>query len=203
LPKQFYGLAVEKNEKDKQAKLLVERQNEVKSKLAQLEGRKSAVESRVESLREDADGQDETIRDLNKRLGDIEKNIASFEDNIALAGNRISENDKHSARLEDDISGIDGNGPRWKSNFRQYTVGIPSSTISSVTRGFVARARGSRGSLDTPRGRSSYIYGDRKNKTPDSAKTDILRRSRPRRFADMRFCSFTELECLFLARSCA
>ena len=60
----------------------MERQNEVKSKLAQLDGRKRAVESRVESLREDADEQDEMVRDLTRRLGEIEKNISSFRNNF-------------------------------------------------------------------------------------------------------------------------
>lgn len=122
--KQIYGLAVEKNEKDKQSRLLVERRNEVSSKLSQLEGRKQAVEGRVESLREDADGQDEIVRDLNRRLGDIEKNIASFEENIGIAGQRISDNDQQAVHHEDEIVSLDRDRADMEEELRAITEDI-------------------------------------------------------------------------------
>jgi chromosome segregation protein len=194
--KQIYGLAVEKNEKDKQAKLLVERQNEVKSKLAQLEGRKAAIENRVESLREDADAQDETIRDLNKRLGDIEKNIASFEDSIALAGNRISENDKRSARLEDDISGLDRDRTAMETELQAITEDIVTELDKKLRdAGYSSKSRSeAEGSLDTLVAQIKVLVGGRKNIFTDFAKLHTPAEADTRRFADNAVSSFTELE---------
>ena len=163
--KQIYGLAVEKNEKDKQAKLLVERQNEVKSKLAQLEGRKAAIETRVESLREDADGQDETVRDLNRRLGDIEKNIASFEDNIALAGNRISENDVQSTKLEDEITALDTVRAEMEIELQAITEDIVTELDKKLRdAGYSSRARSdAETSVDGIIGQLKVLVSGRKN----------------------------------------
>ena len=79
IQKEVYGLAVEKNGKESQVKLLNERESEVKQKLNQLEGRKAAVEERIETLKDDADSQEASLHDLNKRLSEIARNIASFE----------------------------------------------------------------------------------------------------------------------------
>ena len=51
------GLQIEKNEKEKLAKVLVEKQNESKHNLSVLESRKSSIESQIDSLQEDVDEQ--------------------------------------------------------------------------------------------------------------------------------------------------
>ncbi|HCM25627.1 MAG TPA: chromosome segregation protein SMC [Treponema sp.] len=101
--KLIYGLAVEKNAKEKEAKLLVEQRAETKAKIGQNEGREKAVKIKIEELLEDAEEQEGVVRDLKKRLEDIEKNISSFEENVALASARIGDNDAASRRAQDDI----------------------------------------------------------------------------------------------------
>ncbi len=196
--KQIYGLAVEKNEKDKQSKLLVERQNEVKSKLAQLEGRKMATENRVESLREDADGQDEIVRDLGRRLGDIEKNIKSFEDNIALTGNRISENDLLSAQYEAEIDSLDRDRALMETELEAITEDIVTELDKKLRdAGYSSRARSeAEEAVDAIVSQLKVLVGGRKNIFNDFAQLHSPAEQDTRRFADNAVASFTELESL-------
>jgi len=194
--KQIYGLAVEKNEKDKQSKLLVERQNEVKSKLAQLEGRKMATENRVESLREDADGQDEIVRDLNRRLGDIEKNIKSFEDNIALAGNRISGNDILSAQYETEIGTFDRERSAMETELQSITEDIVTELDRKLKdAGYSSRSRSeAEAAVDSIVGQLKVLVNGRKNIFTDFAQLHSPAEQDTRRFADNAVASFTEME---------
>ena len=91
--KDIYGLAVEKNAKEKEARFLGEQRSESKAKIAQNEGRERAILGKIEELTEDAGEQDGVVRDLQKKVRDIEENISSFEENIQLAASRIGEND--------------------------------------------------------------------------------------------------------------
>ena len=108
LEKEIHGLAIEKNEKDKQAKQLNERQGEIKQKLLQLEGRKTSLQEQIDSLREDIDEQDSVLHQKRRRIEEITSNIDSFEDNINLAGTQINENDRQAAEWENTI--LDGVG---------------------------------------------------------------------------------------------
>lgn len=194
--KQIYGLAVEKNEKDKQARLLVERQNEVKSKLAQLEGRKMAVENRVESLREDADGQDEIVRDLTRRLGEIEKNIASFEDNIAVAAGRISDNDRDAARHEASIAALDAERSGMEEELRSVTEDIVTELDRKLRdAGYSSRARADASSgVDSVISQLKVLVSGRKNIFSDFAQLHAPSGADTKKFADNAVSSFSELE---------
>ncbi len=194
--KQIYGLAVEKNEKDKQARLLVERQNEVKSKLAQLDGRKRAVESRVESLREDADEQDEMVRDLTRRLGEIEKNISSFEDNIAVAGNRISDNDREAARHEATIAELDAARFGMETELKSITEDIVTELDRKLRdAGYSSRAHGdAAGEVDSIVSQLRVLVSGRKNIFSDFAQLHAPSAQDVKKFADSAVASFAELD---------
>ncbi len=101
--KEIYGLAVEKNGKEKEAKLLAERRAETKAKVQQNESREKAIQIKIEELLEDAEEQDGVVRDLKKRVEDIEKNIASFEESVAAASVRMGHNDEEARRADADI----------------------------------------------------------------------------------------------------
>lgn len=196
--KEIYGLAVEKNEKDKQAKLLVERQEEVKSKVAQLEGRQMAVENRIESLREDADEQDETVRDLNRKLADIGKNIASFEENIALAGNRISQNDELAVRHEDDILTLDKDRLGMELELQSITEDIVTELDRKLRdAGYSSHSRAEAESAVTGIvGQLKVLISGRKNIFTDFAKLHAPAEQDTKRFSESAVSSFTELETL-------
>ncbi|MDR1948812.1 MAG: AAA family ATPase [Spirochaetaceae bacterium] len=91
--KNIYGLAVEKNAREKEAKLLAEQRTETKAAAAQNEGRERAVGIKIEELTDDAADQDGVVADLQKKVRNIDENIGSFEQNIRLSASRIGEND--------------------------------------------------------------------------------------------------------------
>jgi chromosome segregation protein len=105
--KNIYGLMVEKNAREKEAKNLAEQHRDIKAKIAQNEGRERGINAKIEELAEDADGQDNQVRELRKKVQDIEENIASFEENIRLAASRIGENDAAVRGSDEEIRGLE------------------------------------------------------------------------------------------------
>jgi chromosome segregation protein len=101
--KNIYGLAVEKNAREKEAKLLAEQRGEIKIKIEQNEGRERVIGIKIEELTGDAEEQDDLVRNLRKQVADIEDNIRSFEENIHLASTRIGDNENRVLRLEEEI----------------------------------------------------------------------------------------------------
>jgi chromosome segregation protein len=102
--KNIYGLALEKNAREKEARLLAEQLTESRNKVGQNEARERAIKIKIEELNGDAGEQDAVVRDLQKKAEDIGKNIRSFEENIQLASARIGENETAVRRAEDDIN---------------------------------------------------------------------------------------------------
>ena len=101
--KNIYGLAVEKNAREKELRLLSEQRSDTNAKVALNEGREKAALIKIEELSSDAEEQDEVVRDLRKKVRDIEENISSFEKNIKLTASLILENDSSVRKAEDDI----------------------------------------------------------------------------------------------------
>ncbi|GHV79984.1 chromosome partition protein Smc [Spirochaetia bacterium] len=103
----IYGLAVEKNAREKEAKLLADQRAETNAAIQQNESRERAIGIKIEELVEDAEEQDGAVRDLQKKVHGIEENIASFEENIQTAAARIGENDSGVHRNEEEIRGLE------------------------------------------------------------------------------------------------
>jgi chromosome segregation protein len=122
--KNIYGLAVEKAAKEKEAKFLAEQRSENKAKIQQNEGRERAIGVKIEELADDAEGQDEVVRDLRKKVQDIEENIRSFEENIRLIASRIGENDSTVRRTEEDIRRLEKDQAEYEKNLEAITDDI-------------------------------------------------------------------------------
>jgi chromosome segregation protein len=105
--KNIYGLAVEKNAKEKEAKLLAEQRNAAKTAITAQESREKAATIKIDELAEDAEAQDDVVRDLKSKVSNIEDNIASFQENINLASTRIGENDGLVRKNEAEIQGLE------------------------------------------------------------------------------------------------
>ena len=101
--KNIYGLAVEKNAREKEVRLLSEQRSDSKAKIAINEGREKAAGIKIEELSGDAEEQDQVVRDLQKKVGSIEENIRSFEGNIQIAAARIGENENSVRKNEEEI----------------------------------------------------------------------------------------------------
>ncbi|MDR2159130.1 MAG: AAA family ATPase [Treponema sp.] len=122
--KNIYGLAVEKNALEKEAKILTGQREESRAKIAQNEGREKAVGARIEELDDDAGEQDAVVRDLRKKAAGIEENIRSFEENIRLAASRIGDNDAAVLRAEEDIRALQGKQGEFEKNLEAITDDI-------------------------------------------------------------------------------
>jgi chromosome segregation protein len=105
--KNIYGLAVEKNAREKEIRLLEEQRQDTKTKIEAGESRERSVGVKIEELNDDAAEQDDVVRDLKKKVTGIEENIKSFEENIRLAASRIGENEGAVRRAEEDIRRLD------------------------------------------------------------------------------------------------
>ena len=105
--KNIYGLAVEKNAREKEVRLLSEQRSDNRAKIALNEGREKAACIKIEELFGDAEEQDAVVRDLQKKVGDIEENIRSFEGNIQLTAALIGENENSVRKNEEEISRLE------------------------------------------------------------------------------------------------
>ncbi|MEN6599762.1 MAG: AAA family ATPase [Rectinema sp.] len=94
MQKLIYGLAVEKNGKEKQKALLTERLREIKSIIEQLEARDRAIASKIESLQEEEGDKEAEFAGYKTRIREIEVNIHTFDENISAAALLLKANEE-------------------------------------------------------------------------------------------------------------
>lgn len=94
MQKVLYGLAVEKNGKEKQKILLAERVRELKTKIEQLEGRDRAIASKIESLRDEEGEKEAEYAGYRVRVREVDANIHAFDENINAAALSIKANEE-------------------------------------------------------------------------------------------------------------
>ena len=129
--KNLYGLAVEKNAREKEVRLLSEQRNDTKAKISVNEGRERAAAVKIEELTDDAEGQDEVVKDLQKKVHDIENNIHSFEENIQLSSALIGENEKSVRKTEDDIRRLE----QERAGFEKDLEAITDDIVAALDAG--------------------------------------------------------------------
>jgi chromosome segregation protein len=131
MQKNIYGLALEKNARENEARLLGEQRNESKTKIEQNESREKQIGRKIEELTEDAAEQDAVVRDLRKKAEGIEENIRSFEENIQLAAARIGDNEKAVIRAEEEIHGLE----KEQAAFEQELAKITDDIVAELDAG--------------------------------------------------------------------
>jgi len=124
MQRNIYGLALEKNAKENEARLLGERRNEGRTKIEQGEVREKQINNKIEELNNDAEGQDEVVSELRKKATNIEENIKSFEENIQLASIRIGDNEKAIHKAESEIHGLEKEQAQFEVQLAQITDDI-------------------------------------------------------------------------------
>jgi chromosome segregation protein len=122
--KNIYGLAVEKNAREKEIRLLSEQRQDARAKIEANESRERAAGVKIEELNDDAAEQDGVVRDLRKKAADIEENIKSFEESIHIAASRIGENDGSVRKAEEDILALDEERAGHEKNLEAITDDI-------------------------------------------------------------------------------
>jgi chromosome segregation protein len=124
MQRNIYGLALEKNAKENEARLLGERRNEGKAKIEQSEVREKQINNKIQELIDDAAAQDEVVSELRKKAASIEENILSFEENIKIASTRIGDNEKAIHKAESEIHGLEKEQSQFEVQLAQITDDI-------------------------------------------------------------------------------
>jgi chromosome segregation protein len=124
MQRNIYGLALEKNAKENELRLLGERCNESKIKIEQNEIREKQVSYKIGELNNDAAGQDQVVLDLQRNVAGIEENIRSFEENIQLAASRIGDNEKTINKTETEIKNLEKKQVQFEKQLAQITDDI-------------------------------------------------------------------------------
>ena len=122
--KNSYGLALEKNAKENEARLLSDQRNQIKIKIDQNETREKQARVKIEELNDDAQDQDDAASDLRKKAVSIEENISAFEENIQVASIRIGENEKEAQRAEAEILGLEKEQAAFEDDLAKITDNI-------------------------------------------------------------------------------
>ncbi|MDR1788363.1 MAG: AAA family ATPase [Treponema sp.] len=169
--KEIYGIAVEKNAREKEARLLAEQRAEVKAKIGQNEGRERAVTIKIEELGEDADEQDASVKELKKQVEAIEGNIREFEESVNRASARMRENTAEAARAEDDIHAFD----RERAGLEKDLEAITDDIVAALDAGLreagysAAERRSAEAALEETLGRLHTVLAGRETLTRDLA----------------------------------
>jgi len=93
MQKLLYGLAVEKNGKEKQRTLFLERSRELKAKIEQLQGRDRVIASKIESLQDEEGDKEAEYAGYRARIREVEANIRTFDENISAAALSVKANE--------------------------------------------------------------------------------------------------------------
>ncbi|GMO45309.1 MAG: AAA family ATPase [Termitinemataceae bacterium] len=101
--KNIFGLQKEKNGLDDKCRILNEQRSDIKMQIDVADTRQKAIITKIEELNEDADEQDDVVRNLQKQVGAIEENIKSFRETINVASAKIGENDASMGNCESEI----------------------------------------------------------------------------------------------------
>lgn len=107
LQKKLYGLAVEKNGKEKHKSLLADRLREIQTKIDQLNLRSKAVRDKIAELREEEEEKESALADDRAHLKDTERHIEEFESGIKAASLALKANDDEMARCTASIKKVE------------------------------------------------------------------------------------------------
>jgi chromosome segregation protein len=129
--KNIYGLALEKNARENEGRLLAERREENRTKIAQNENREKAAGIKINELSADAAEQDLTIQELRKKIAGIEENIRSFEENIQRTSSRIGDNDAAVAKAEAEIHNLE----KEQRSYEKDLEGITDDIVAALDAG--------------------------------------------------------------------
>ena len=169
LQKKIYGLAVEKNAKENEARLLNEQTSELKVKIGQNESREKQTLIKIEDLTLDASEQDGVVSDLQKQAESIEKNIGSFEENIKLAASSIAGNDAAAKKAEEEITGFEKELAVLEKNLELITDDIVAELDAGLKKAGYSSAqrRNAEAALNDTLGKLKAILGGREKLVRD------------------------------------
>ena len=104
---------------------------EIKDKIAQLEAKKTNIQTRIDELNDEVGESQSNLHEKTKYLADIKKNIESFRQNIDAAGSQITENETHAAEKRKQIEELDAQ----RANLQKELTAITESQCSDRGQG--------------------------------------------------------------------
>jgi len=196
IQKKTIELAVEEKGKHEQEKLLEDQRNGAREKVAQLEGKKNAINERIEALQEETDEQESVVHDAKHRLEEIAKNIASFQDNIELAANQITENEKTTLILKDEIEALQKKRIELQTHLEAITENIVTELDSKLKdAGYsTVAARKAKEELDKKLGYLKVIATGRKKIFSDFTKLNSPSVADSKKMGDNAVKAFCDIE---------
>jgi len=168
----LFAIGQEKNGKLE----LIKQQNQqaliMKEKINSLEGRKRAIQERVDNVQDEIDEQNAELHSKTKQLQDIKVNIQTFEKNIETASSQITDNDRHAESLRTQIGGLAEERAELQKELAAITEDIVSKLDEKLKdAGFSEAAmRQAKEELETKLGKLKIYLDGRKNIFSDFAK---------------------------------
>ena len=107
LQKKLYGLAIDKNAKEKHKGLLADRIREIQAKIDQLELRSKVVRDKIAELREEEEEKDASLAGDKAHLKEMERHIEEFESGIKAASLALKNNDDEIAKCQAAIRALE------------------------------------------------------------------------------------------------
>ncbi len=142
--KKLYGLDVEKNSKESQIIMLLERKSDQERQISANRIKETNIKEKIQILHDQIKSKEKTLVDFKQRLNEVNLNISGFENNIKNAEQRIIKNEDHIALKE-------------KENHQLENTQIErQKELRSITDDIVTQ-------LDTHLKANGYSYKDRKN----------------------------------------
>ncbi|MCR4630256.1 MAG: AAA family ATPase [Treponema sp.] len=161
---------------EKNGKLeLLKHQNQEASKINEkimiLESRKNTIQERIDTVQEEIDENNAALHGKTKQLDDIRTNISSFQKNIETSGSQITENDRQSAALKEQITQLESLRAKLQVELAAITEDIVSMLDEKLKdAGFSESAmRLAKEELDTTLGKLRIFIEGRKNIFSDIA----------------------------------
>lgn len=98
--KKLYGMDLEKDGKDSQGRILLERRSEISSQADNCVVKEKKIKERIVKLKEQRKDLNTEIERALLQVKDTQSNIEAFQENINIATNRITENNNNIAKFE-------------------------------------------------------------------------------------------------------
>lgn len=146
---------------------------EIKEKIAQLEAKRTNIQTRIDELNDEVGESQSNLHEKTKYLADIKKNIESFRQNIDAAGSQITENETHASEKRKQIEELDVQ----RANLQKELTAITEDIVTMLD-AKLKDAGYSEGAMNLAKAKLEEIIGKlrvfaegRKNIFSDASKT--------------------------------
>ncbi len=200
MQQKIFGLAIEERSKNESLRHFEESRSLAKEKLKQIEVKKTGLEERLDILTEDADEQEGSLQELQRRLLEIAKNITSFEENITISSDRILTNNKKISDIEQDIVSLDSDRADLQKELEAITENIVTELDAKLKDAGLSSqgANKAKADLDQILSKLKVLASGRKKIFTDFSTIKEPSSSDTQKFVSSAVASFTEIETMVI-----